>query len=122
MDEVDVVDLGQLDNFKGDVDFYRELLELFDSEYAAHLEGLQAAIDAEDMKAIYEHAHAMKGISLDVGAKRLGHTVSQICQLSRSLEKDEAAKISAIRDVYALLGARLTRFQEAIAEIMPTWE
>jgi HPt (histidine-containing phosphotransfer) domain-containing protein len=67
-----VLDRNQLDcSTGGDLEFAAEILDAYFSSMPEYTANIQTAISAQDSKALKYHAHAAKGSSQAVGARRL---------------------------------------------------
>jgi HPt (histidine-containing phosphotransfer) domain-containing protein len=74
-----VLDRDQLlDVTGGDVEFERELLMTFRASAANILAQLQASLAAGHLTQIARDAHALRGASVNVGAKALGECAGEI--------------------------------------------
>ena len=65
--------------------FYLGLVESVKSE--ANFDALQAAIDAGDLDAAFEAAHALKGVLANLAITPLYEPANQICELLRAKEE-----------------------------------
>ena len=98
----------------GDVEFLKELIEIFNSEYPQRLAKISQATENKDFKAINETAHSLKGSSANLGLTR-------VYELSFEIEKmGKEEKIEGIEEVYNKLEEELERFKEFVS--MPGWE
>lgn len=99
----------------GELDFVDELVDTFIDDGRSQVDGLRAALERGDTKAIVRAAHSLKSSSINVGALALGDRCRALEEAGRGGPVDEAgeevASIAADFDeaVAALLDARATR-------------
>lgn len=80
-------DWQQLRQLAGeDVDFEAELLAIFLSDAEENLKQLEQAIAHQNIRAIGEIAHSLRGASANVGASALARAAHQLEQIARSGE------------------------------------
>ena len=75
----------------GDCTFFPELLEAFKIDSNKHLTALHSAIKEGDSDRLHQEAHALKGASLTIGAKRL----AAVCQRMEILGKKRSLEGAA---------------------------
>ncbi|HYL40400.1 MAG TPA: Hpt domain-containing protein, partial [Candidatus Binatus sp.] len=90
------------DSTGGDMDFVRELVQVYVEEGAGHVAALDAGIAAGDVTALVRPAHTLKSSSASVGAMRLSELCRTIEATSRAGTFDGQA--------------------ERVAEVGATWE
>ena len=86
----------------GEMDFEREITELFLKDTRKHLSGLKKAIDEENVSALEREAHTIKGAGLNIGANKLG-------ELALALEKK--GRSGSFEDTQNMLGELEAEFQ-----------
>jgi CheY-like chemotaxis protein len=92
------VDLAALEEMTGgDVDFVRELIDVFVEAGDRELAGLVAALAADDLAAVRRHAHSLKGASANMRAVSLADVAQRL--ESAASAGDAAACNDAVRDV-----------------------
>lgn len=65
------INIDQLNNdFDGDKEMIRALLEVFESSYTEHLEKLESSILRKDFENIKLHAHTLKGMCSNFFAEK----------------------------------------------------
>lgn len=80
-----VLDRSRLrDLTEGDAEFERELLETFVASARVMLAELRAGLMARDAVAIAKEAHALKGVSLNVGATSMAKFAAELERAARS--------------------------------------
>jgi histidine phosphotransfer protein HptB len=110
---VPVLDQSVLDELLettgGDADFVRDLVETYLADAPAQLEGIDAAITANDADALVRPAHTLKSSSVTLGAMRLG-------EISRTLEMTgrTGALDATAREDAATAHAEWTSAQQAL--------
>jgi len=98
----------------GDIEFLKELVEIFTSGYPEKLAFIARAIKEKDFKTIGETAHSLKGSSGNLGLTRVYELSSEIERLA----KEE--KIEDVEKLYGELGKELDGFKEFVSR--PGWE
>ena len=79
--ETPLIDLEQLESVSdGDLEFKRELIELFDQQTQDHLNELKEAIQNNNASAVDAAAHSLKGGASNIGAM-------QVCELAQEIEE-----------------------------------
>jgi histidine phosphotransfer protein HptB len=63
--------LTELQN-ETDAEFVRELIDIYIAEVPAMVQAIQNAVSQKDFPRLQSSAHALKGSSLNLGAKRVG--------------------------------------------------
>jgi len=69
------------------------LVELFVSDMPKRMDELRAALHKQDLQSVMETAHAVKGISANLGALRLTETAADIEQLGGAIDEDDAQRL-----------------------------
>ena len=77
-------------------DFYFKLVNTLADD--ANFAKLEAAIEAEDVKAVFEASHALKGVIGNLSITPLEGPVTEICERAR--EKDEMPDLSDLLPAY----------------------
>ena len=83
-------------------------------------EKLKAASETLDAAAMFESAHAMKGVCANLGLDALAEAVGEVTEefrpgAARSLTDDEVrAKLASIFEMYAKTEAGIKRYQESL--------
>jgi len=79
----------RLEEFGGasEVVFIRQLVQAFLHEVPLKLDGIDQAIAHGDSQMLQEEAHALKGSSMNIGAKRLGELAKELETLGRTKGK-----------------------------------
>lgn len=95
------VDLTNLIEMIGDdIDMQRELFSEFISSFENGLKMLEAN-SSQDNKEIWRtQAHAMKGISFNLGAEKLGELCKQAQESKEALAEEKAEMLNAIDHEY----------------------
>ena len=78
-----------LENLDYDLDTYRELIDLYLTDYAAVSDQLAEKLSGDDLTGIKECAHGLKGIVASIGALRLADTANRIQEMCREGDKPE---------------------------------
>lgn len=68
----------------GDVEFERELLETFVASARVLLADLRSALMARNVAAVAKGAHALKGVSLNVGANSMAKCATELDEGARA--------------------------------------
>lgn len=98
----------------GDVEFLKELVEMFNAEFPEKLAGISRAINENNFKALDETAHSLKGSSGNLGLTR-------VYELALKLEKmGKGEDISGADETFKELEEELERFREFVSR--PGWE
>ena len=98
----------------GDIEFLKELIEIFKTDCPEKLAGISRAIKEKDFKALDETAHSLKGSSGNLGLTR-------IYELSWELEKMGKAKnMEETNKPFKQLEEELERFKNFVSK--PGWE
>eukprot|EP01012_Entosiphon_sulcatum_P062234 TRINITY_DN8842_c0_g1_i1.p1 TRINITY_DN8842_c0_g1~~TRINITY_DN8842_c0_g1_i1.p1 ORF type:complete len:188 (+),score=27.32 TRINITY_DN8842_c0_g1_i1:49-612(+) len=85
-----VLDVVQgLELATGDVEFFLDLHQQYQSMFGDAMQSMTAALDAQpcDWKGYFHHAHSLKGAALNIGIKRFGMCCKSAEYLGRELEK-----------------------------------
>ena len=98
----------------GDMEFLKELIEIFKTDCPEKLAGISRAIKEKDFKALDETAHSLKGSSGNLGLTR-------VYELSWELEKMGKAKnMEGANKTFKQLEEELERFKNFVSK--PGWE
>jgi CheY-like chemotaxis protein len=71
-----LMDIGR----QTDPGFLQQVLDMFSAQAPQIIQGIQSSFESGKNEALWQHAHKLKGTSLNIGARRLG-------ELCRSIEK-----------------------------------
>jgi HPt (histidine-containing phosphotransfer) domain-containing protein len=94
----------------GDAEFERELLEAFVASARILMAQLRAGLLARDAAVVAKEAHALKGVSLNVGANSLAKFAAEI---------DMAARAGQVEPIDLALEQLRTEEQALWAELVP---
>ena len=98
----------------GDMEFLKELIEIFKADCPEKLAGISLAIKEKDFKTLDETAHSLKGSSGNLGLTR-------VYELSWELEKMGKGKnMEGANKTFKHLEEELERFSKFISK--PGWE
>ncbi len=78
--------IGSLKELGGDDSFFQEIINLYAEQYPELLERIKSSHSAGDLENLSKSAHALKGASLNIGAKKL----AEVCL---AIEKNSAEGI-----------------------------
>ncbi|MDO9529435.1 MAG: Hpt domain-containing protein [Syntrophales bacterium] len=98
----------------GDIEFLKELVEVFSSQYPEKLASISLGIKGKDFKTISETAHSLKGSSGNLGLTRVYELSSEIERLAEKGQTEDIEKL------YIEIEEELGRFKEFVS--MPGWE
>ena len=85
------VDMRHLQKIAGgEMDFEREITELFLKDTGKHLSGLKRAIDEGNASALEREAHTVKGAGLNMGAEKFGELAMALEKKGRSGSLEDA--------------------------------
>jgi len=73
-----------LERLEGDRELFEEVVQVFKSDCPITLKQLRQALNVRDAAGVTEHAHALKGSSLNLGAATLSQTAFEMERLGRS--------------------------------------
>lgn len=75
-----------------DMDFLKEMLEMFDDSIPTFLETLHGAIEQRDAKTLSQTAHQLKGAALNLSVLQVAEKAADLDELGRQadFEKTEA--------------------------------
>jgi len=94
----------------GDAEFERELLEAFVASARVLMAELRAGLMARNAAAVAKEAHALKGVSLNVGATSLAKFAAEIDMAARAGRVDPIdVTLEQLRSEEAALWAELAR-------------
>ena len=77
----DLLDLNVINGLKelgGDDSFFKEIIELYVEQYPDLLDKIKSALSNGDYVNVSKSAHALKGASLNIGAKKMAEICLQI--------------------------------------------
>lgn len=80
-----------LDYVQGDKDFLKEIFEIFLEEIPQRKTNFQEAIKTKNMEKLTSVAHALKGVSLTIGAISCHKLSAEIEYAARAKEPEKAA-------------------------------
>jgi CheY-like chemotaxis protein len=100
-----------LDNLGNNADLYREIMELFTANIPADHRALLTAINNDILLDVVHHAHTIKGMSSNVGAKRYAELTRQLQDAALNGDIGEASQW------LHRLSVELLRLQAAITEV-----
>ncbi len=101
---------GVMDRFVEDEDLFRECLQQFVEEDG--FDKLKASIEAENYKEAFEHAHAIKGVTGNLGIMPV---YNRMCNLVESLRYDKLENVSAeLEEVLNAYADFLEKYKEMI--------
>ena len=106
---IDVSELGE--QLGSDNELLAQIVELFAETYPETLADLEAAIAAKQAESICRHAHTLKGIVANLGAKSPAQQAFEIEIMGR----DDA--LDGIEDKYQLLKGLLRSFHQTLLEV-----
>ncbi|MES2206932.1 MAG: Hpt domain-containing protein [Pseudomonadota bacterium] len=101
-----------LENLGGDHDLLRELAEMMLPDLDAYRSNLQLALDSENLKAVYEQAHSLKGAVSNFVAEPLRQAALRL-EIAGKSNDINAARL-ALPDVLKAISA----FQTALRELL----
>jgi len=78
-----------LDNLGGDLELYHEIVTMFIESAPVVVEGLISALDAGDTIQAERHAHDLKGMAANIGARRLSELARTIQNSIRTTRREE---------------------------------
>jgi hypothetical protein len=94
----------------GDAEFERELLEAFVASARVLMAGLRAGLMTRNADAVAKEAHALKGVSLNVGATSLAKFAAEIDMAARAGKVDPIdVTLEQLRSEEQALWAELAR-------------
>lgn len=97
----------------GDVELEKELFSIFLSSARECLDGLASSMEQEQSSAWKRHAHALKGICLNLGAEHFGELCRQAQEDFRALPEDKATTLQNLESELALV---TTALQEKLGQ------
>ncbi len=77
--------LKELDD---DDSFFKEIIELYNEQYPGIIENIKSSYNSRNLEALSKAAHALKGASLNIGAKELAAVCKTIELNSKNKEED----------------------------------
>ena len=94
----------------GDMEFERELLETFVTSVRSLLGELRAGLMARNVAGVTKEAHALKGVSLNVGAVSMAKWAAELETAARAGKIDPIdVTLEALREEERALWAELAR-------------
>jgi len=93
LDVIDTQTLRELEQLGNGLEFLKDLLDSFVSDSNELFEMLQAKISVEDLDAIHDYAHALKGSAGSVGASRLQNCCVQLTTIQPHELKEQHRKL-----------------------------
>ncbi|OGR28035.1 MAG: hypothetical protein A2X79_00365 [Desulfuromonadaceae bacterium GWB2_53_15] len=100
-----------LKNLGNNIELYREILDLFNSSIQLAQQDLVTAIGIGALPDVLQHAHKIKGMSFNVGAKRYA-------ELARQIEYAASkGNLAACEQWLRSLSTELPQLQDVIAAI-----
>ena len=98
----------------GDMEFLKELIEIFKADCPERLAGISRAIKEKDFNALDETAHSLKGSSSNLGLIR-------VYEIFWKLEKmGKSENIEGADEAFKQLEEELERFKNFVSK--PGWE
>ncbi len=93
-----VVDRAALDAIAAvDAELLGELVDCYRRDGRAHVSAIVAAYERQDIESVRSHAHAMKGASGTIGARR----VQRLCAILQRAALEEAGRgVADLRDAF----------------------
>lgn len=85
--------LGEIAFMSKNASFLTQVLETFERDSARLLSSLEESLASKSLASFDEHAHALKGISGDVGARALMHRCAAASRAARHSEYDYCAEL-----------------------------
>jgi len=82
-----------LEKFDGDIDFFRNIAELFMKDTPERIDALAHSLKNMDAKEVEAVAHTLKGTSGNFGISRLYDLFSELQELGKERRLDEASRI-----------------------------
>ncbi|HEY4743793.1 MAG TPA: response regulator [Desulfuromonadaceae bacterium] len=106
---------GSLDNLGGDLGLYREIVGMFAESAPEVMRELISALDGADAARAEQHAHNLKGMAANIGARRLAELAGIIQHGARASRPGECqAWIPRLRDELESLMAALAAAGETL--------
>lgn len=109
----EVLDLSRLrEIYEDDTTGMLELYDMMLKNNAAHLDKLDAAVEARDLDAVRKSAHAIKGSSGNVGANRLSRIAADVEDSARDGSWNSVAeRIAEMRPDFELVRAEIEKLR-----------
>lgn len=98
-DPVDLTNLRSMTD--GDIEMEKALFEEFYSSFEARIDILQQSLEKEAAETWRSNAHALKGISLNLGAENLGALCKQGQDGMHMNESEKSELLKKIKDEYS---------------------
>ena len=104
-------DVGKaLEMAGGDVEFLKELVEIYRSDYPDKLSKIRQALKDGDAKTLYETAHSLKGASGNLGLGRVYELALEIERMGKE------GRLQGAEEVFGELEEELRRFEELVSQ------
>ncbi|RLB03410.1 MAG: hypothetical protein DRG55_00355 [Deltaproteobacteria bacterium] len=104
-------DVGKaLEMAGGDVEFLKELVEIYRSDYPDKLSKIRQALKDGDAKTLYETAHSLKGASGNLGLGRVYELALEIERMGKE------GRLQGAEEVLGELEEELRRFEELVSQ------
>lgn len=104
-------DIGKaLEMAGGDVEFLKELVEIYRSDYPNKLSKIRQALKDGEAKVLYETAHSLKGASGNLGLGRVYELALQIERMGRE------GRLQGVEEVLRELEEELKRFEDLVSQ------
>jgi HPt (histidine-containing phosphotransfer) domain-containing protein len=100
-----------LQHVEGDVDFLKEIYEIFLEEIPERIEAFQKALDENDIDRIVSLAHSLKGVSLTVGAYSCHELSAELEKAARKYDEKR------VRELYRQLETLLRKIEVRISHM-----
>lgn len=105
---LDMTDL--LTRVDDDRELLRELFTLFEAQYSVHLEHLREAVHLQDARKLEVEGHTLKGMLVNLSAKRAASVASELEQLGRAQKLDNVLEtLSTFESEVKVLLAQMER-------------
>jgi HPt (histidine-containing phosphotransfer) domain-containing protein len=112
------LDLSYLRDMSGDsADFMIEMIEMFQKQTPIYIAELEQAIEAEDWKATYEHAHKMKPTFFYVGREDARDHMQEMENNAREQKNIETLP-AAFMEVKSFVEILYQQLEEAKAKLL----
>ena len=93
----------------GDVEFLKELIEIYRSDYPQKLARIREALERGDAKTLYENAHSLKGSSGNLGLRRAYELALRIEKMGKE------GRLEGVEEVLRELEEELKRFETTVS-------
>ncbi|NJL59813.1 MAG: Hpt domain-containing protein [Desulfobacteraceae bacterium] len=110
---VNILDTDALKNtVDNNSDLVKELIRLYLGNLPKLMERIQEGIIRKDNRLIEESAHALKGMSFNISAKKTADTALSLRKIGRNNESEKAG------EVYALLEKNVEELRQALDHLV----